>query len=250
MYVICAKTLTMNPNQRLPFKVVQSEKLSEQIGTQVLNSIISGHYKSGDLLPPERNLAEAFGVSRVVVREAIGSLSAKGILSVRQGKGTTVNARREWNTLDPDVMLLLHKDFLFEKLIEMRLIIEPELAALAAVNINEETLDELREFSDLPDDDTIEEHVFRDNMFHLTIARATGNPVLLTVLSSVSELLKESRRITFLADGEMPKARHWHNEIYKAIKARDPDAAREAMINHIQQVRKGLQRVMEHDSSP
>lgn len=240
----------MTENPSLPFKVVQSEKLSEQIGTQLLNSIISGHYTSGDLLPPERNLAEAFGVSRVVVREAIGSLSAKGILSVRQGKGTTVNDLREWNTLDPDVMMLMHKDFIFEKLIEMRLIIEPELAALAAANITDEILEELREFSDLPDDDTVEEHVVRDNIFHLTIARATGNPVLLTVLSSVSELLKESRRITFSAHGEMPKARYWHHKVFEAIEARDPEAARQAMRNHILQVSEGLRRGIESESPP
>lgn len=237
----------MTLDQKPPFQVVQSEKLSDQISTQLLKTIISGHYKPGDLLPPERNLAEVFGVSRVVVREALGSLLAKGIVSVRQGKGTTVNAIDEWNTLDPEVILLLHEEDVFDQLIQMRRIIEPELAALAAENITDEILEELRNVSDLPDDDTVEQHVVRDNLFHLTIARATGNPVLLIVLSSVSELLKESRRLTFSVPGEMPKARQWHKAIFEAIEARDPDAAREAMATHIQQVRDGLKRALEYE---
>ena len=110
----------MTLDQKPPFQVVQSEKLSDQISTQLLKTIISGHYKPGDLLPPERNLAEVFGVSRVVVREALGSLLAKGIVSVRQGKGTTVNAIDEWNTLDPEVILLLHEEDVFDQLIQMR----------------------------------------------------------------------------------------------------------------------------------
>jgi len=237
----------MTVDQNLPFKVVQSEKLSDQISTQLLKTIISGHYKPGDLLPPERSLAEVFGVSRVVVREALGSLLAKGIVSVRQGKGTTVNPIDEWNTLDPDVIILLHKDDVFEQLIQMRRIIEPEMAALAAKNITEEILEELRSISDLPDTDTVEQHVARDNLFHLTIARATGNPVLLIVLSSVSELLKESRRLTFSVPGEMPKARYWHRAIFDAIESHDPEAACQAMAAHIQQVRDGLKQALEFD---
>jgi DNA-binding FadR family transcriptional regulator len=232
----------MAADKKSPFRVVQSEKLSDQICTQILKTIISGHYKAGDLLPPERNLADSFGVSRVVVREALGSLLAKGIVSVRQGRGTTINPIDQWNTLDAEVLLLLHGDDIFENLIQMRQIIEPELAALAAEHITDEDIEELRELSDLPDDDTIEQHVERDSAFHLAIAKATGNPVLLIVLSSVSALLKESRRRTFVVPGEMPKARRCHQEIFSAIEARDPEAARQAMAAHMQQVHDGLKR--------
>jgi GntR family transcriptional repressor for pyruvate dehydrogenase complex len=223
------------------FQVVQTKKLSQQISRQLLERIISGYYKPGDLLPPERDLANMFQVSRVAVREALGTLVAKGILSVRQGRGTSVNPVDEWNTLDPEVFMLLHGDMVFEELSEMRRIIEPELAALAAVNITPLELEELRAIADLPESDSSEQHVERDTLFHLQIARATHNPVLLMVLSSISELLRESRRRTFAVQGELAKARNWHEMIFTAIEEHDPQAARQAMGEHIIQVRDALQ---------
>lgn len=225
-----------------PFRSVFAEKLSEQISRQLLEKIIAGRYKPGDLLPPERDLATAFGVSRVVVREGLNSLVSKGILSVRQGRGTTVNPMKDWNTLDPEVLMLLHGDQVFDKLIQFRRILEPEIAALAAQNITDAELEELQAFSDLPDTDTVEDHVEHDTAFHLIIARATQNPVLLIVLSSVSELLRESRRHTFAVPNELAKARDWHHIIYNAIASRDPAAARQAMLMHLDQVESGLQK--------
>ncbi|OGO38279.1 MAG: hypothetical protein A2W35_12225 [Chloroflexi bacterium RBG_16_57_11] len=225
-----------------PFRSVSSEKLSEQISRQLLERIIAGSYKPGDLLPPERDLATVFGVSRVVVREGLNSLVSKGILTVRQGRGTTVNPIKDWNTLDPEVLMLLHGDQVFDKLIQFRRILEPELAALAAQNITQEELEELHAFSDLPDTDTVEDHVERDTTFHLIIARATQNPVLLIVLTSVSELLRESRRRTFAVPNELAKARDWHLVLYEAISRRDPAAARQAMLTHLSQVESGLKK--------
>lgn len=224
------------------FQSLQSEKLGEQISRQLLENIISGNYQAGDRLPPERELANIFDVSRVVVREALGSLQAWGIISVRHGRGATVNPIDEWNTLDPQVLLLLHGDEAIHQLMETRRIIEPEMAALAAERITDAELEVLRANKDLPETDTMEEHVERDINFHLQIAKATHNPVLLMVLTSTSDLLREGRRRIFLVPGELPKARHWHQVIYEAIERRDPEAAREAMANHTEQVRQGLLR--------
>jgi len=227
------------------FQSLQSEKFSEQISRQLLQKIIEGHYKPGDRLPAERDLATIFSVSRVVVRESISSLEAKGIINVRQGRGTTVNAIDQWNTLDPQVLLLLHGDEVFEQLMETRRIIEPDLAALAAERITAVELELLRSISDLPEDDSIEEHVIRDMSFHLHIAKATHNPVLLMVLSSTADLLREARRRIFIVPGELAKARMWHLAIFSAIEKRDPQAALEAMAAHMEQVRIGLARSKE-----
>jgi GntR family transcriptional repressor for pyruvate dehydrogenase complex len=225
-----------------PFQVIQSAKLSEQISRQLLEIIVSGHYQPGDLLPPERDLAGMFQVSRVAVREGLSALVAKGILSVRQGRGTTVNPVEDWNTLDPEVLMLLHGDHVFEQLSAVRRILEPEIAALAATNITPEELEVLRSLSDLPDSDSVEQHVERDIAFHLQIARATQNPVLLIVLSSTTDLLRESRRRTFRVPGELPKARQWHQTIFFAIEKRAPEEARDAMRAHLGQVNHALQR--------
>ena len=224
-----------------PFRSVSAEKLSELISRQLLEKIVSGQYKPGNLLPPERELATAFGVSRVAVREGLNSLVSKGILSVRQGRGTTVNSVGSWNTLDPDVIMLLHGDKVFDELIQLRRILEPELAALAAQNITLEELEELRTFSDLPDSDDVEEHVERDTSFHLIIARATHNAVTLLVMSSINVLSLESRRRSFAVPKELAKAREWHQIIFDAIAKHDMIGAKQAMEMHIMQVDTALQ---------
>jgi len=225
-----------------PFQSLQSSKYSDQISLQLLQRIVEGHFKPGERLPPERDLASIFSVSRVVVRESISSLEAKGIVSVRQGRGTTVNPVDEWNTLDSQVLILLHGDEILSQLMETRSIFEPEMAALAAERISDDELASLQLCSELPEDDSVEEHVERDMNFHLMIARATHNPVLLMVLSSTSELLREGRRRIFIVPGELTKAREWHRAIYTAIAQRDAVAAREAMAGHMEQVRLGLER--------
>jgi GntR family transcriptional repressor for pyruvate dehydrogenase complex len=231
------------------FRSVQSEKLSEQISRQILETIVAGHYQPGDRLPSERDLADTFKTSRVVVREALGALVANGILSVRHGSGTTVNSIDDWNTLDAEVLMLMHGDEVFDQLSQLRSILEPELAALAAENIDPEALEALRIKSVLPDEDTMEQHVERDTEFHLAIAKATGNPVLLIVMSSITELLRECRRRTFAVPGELPKARAWHKAVFEAIEKRDAEAAREAMAKHMLQVHDGLQEYAEAKES-
>jgi len=224
------------------FETVQSEKLSEQISRQLLEAIVDGHYGPGDRLPPERDLAATFDASRIVVREALGLLNARGIVSVRQGRGTTVNPVSQWHSLDPQVLMLLYGDLAFDQLLEMRRIVEPELAALAAERITGAQLEELRAISDLPENDTVEQHVERDTEFHLRIAGAAHNPVLLIMISSIGDLLRESRRRTFVVPGAMAKARAWHHAIFAAIEAGDPVAAREAMAAHLRQVGEALER--------
>jgi len=218
------------------FRVVRSARLSDQISRQLLEAIFAGRYNQGDQLPPERDLATMFQASRVAVREALGSLIAKGILSTRQGRGTTVNPIEQWNTLDPEILLLRDGDQTLDQLHEVRRIIEPELAALAAQRAAPEEIENLRILADLPLDDSLEQHIERDTNFHVAIARATKNTVLQIVLSSISDLLRESRRRSFLVPGELVAARDWHHTVFEAIEQHDPEAARTAMVEHMGQV--------------
>lgn len=232
------------------FQVVRSAKLSDQISRQLLEAIFAGRYKQGDQLPPERDLAIMFQASRVAVREALGSLIAKGILSTRQGRGSTVNPIEQWNTLDPDILLLRDGDQTLDQLHEVRRIIEPELAALAAQRITPEELEALRPLCDLPLDDTIEQHIEHDANFHVAIARATKNTVLQIVLSAISDLLRESRRRSFLVPGELAAARDWHHKVFEAIERHDAAAARRAMVEHMGQVGHSLDsyKAIEHQT--
>ena len=218
------------------FKIVNSNRICDQISMQILEKIVSGEYSAGALLPSERKLVEETQASRIAVREAIGSLAAKGIISVKHGLGATVNPYDKWNTLDPKVLMMLLWQEAIAQLIEFRRIIEPEMAALAAERITPEEIETLISLSDLPDEDTMEEHAKRDNSFHLFITKVTRNSVMLMVMTSISELTYENRRQAFVIQGELAKAREWHKKIAHAIITRDPITARQAMEDHINQV--------------
>jgi GntR family transcriptional repressor for pyruvate dehydrogenase complex len=222
------------------FSSLQRDKLGEQISHQLLWAISDGRYPPGDRFPGERELARIFNASRIAVREAIGQLSARGIVSVQQGIGTTVNPVSKWNSLDPEVFFLLHSDRAFAQLIEVRRIVEPESAFLAAQRITDEQVQKLRPLSVLSVDDTQEQHVERDTEFHLEIARAAQNGLLLVIFSSISNLLRESRRYTYSVHSEIPKGHRWHQEILSAIEARDAEAARRAMKGHLDQTEQVL----------
>ena len=222
------------------FKIVRNNKLVAQIGHQIIEAIFSGGYKPGDQLPPERDLAVLFNTSRVAVREALSGLLAKGILSTRQGSGTTINPIEEWSTLDPVILLLRGGNDTFDQLQEVRRIIEPELAALAAENITPEELKALYPLSELRLDDTLEQHIDRDISFHVAIAQATKNTVLQIVLSSIGDLLRESRRRSYTMPGELAQAHKCHQKIYSAIEKHDTAGARQAMLEHMNQVQHSL----------
>jgi GntR family transcriptional repressor for pyruvate dehydrogenase complex len=239
----------MQAKNNQKFKGVQNKKLGAQISHQLVEAILSGRYSPGDQLPPERELAVMFETSRVAVRDALGALIAKGILNSRQGSGTTVNQVQQWNTLDPEILMLRDGDSTFDQLQEVRRIIEPELCALAAERSTQEEVDALRLLSDLPLTDTVEQHIERDTNFHLAIARITKNTVLQIVLSSISDLLREGRRRSFLVPGELADAREWHKVIYSAIERHDAEGARRAMVEHMGQVQRSLDgyKTVSHD---
>ncbi|MCE5259307.1 MAG: FadR family transcriptional regulator [Chloroflexi bacterium] len=224
------------------FNSLQHYKLGDQISRQLLWAIADGRYSPGDRLPAERDLAQMFSASRVVVREAIGQLNARGIVSVQQGIGTTVNPINKWNSLDPEVFFLLHIDQAFKQLIEVRRIIEPESAYLAAQRVTDEQLLKLRPLSVLSLEDTQEQHVERDTEFHLEIARAAQNDLLLVIFSSISNLLRESRRYTYSVSSEIPKGNRCHQEILAAIELRDAEGARRAMNGHLDQTEDVLEK--------
>ena len=229
-------------NNLSQFDSVQIDKLGEQIGRQLLWAIADGRYRPGDRFPGERDLARVFKASRIAVREAIGQLSAHGIVSVRQGVGTIVNPMSKWNSLDPEVFMLLHSTQALEQVLEVRRIVEPEAAFLAAQRITDEQVQQLRPLSILPEDDTVEQHVEHDTEFHLAIARAAQNQLLLLMVSSVSNLLRESRRCTYAVPGAIGQGHRWHQVVLSAIEARDAEAARRAMNGHLDQVEQALDR--------
>jgi GntR family transcriptional repressor for pyruvate dehydrogenase complex len=222
------------------YKVVQTSRLYEQIVQQIEDSIMQGALKPGDQLPAERELAQQFGVSRTAVREAVKTLREKGLLEAYSGRGTFITDGTSENirqSLDRMIKIGQPEGSLY--LAEVRAILEPEIAALAATRIEEQHLAGLREaFAVMGRSRTDSEaYIEADLDFHLALAEAAANPLILSLLDSIVGVLREQRLRIFRVEGGPERGQFHHQRILEAIEQRDPVKAREAMRAHLQQVR-------------
>ena len=221
------------------YRIVRTSRLYEQIVQQVEDSILKGQLKPGDQLPAERDLAQRFGVSRTAVREAVKTLREKGLVEAYSGRGTFVtNGTSQAIRQSLDLMIRVNQQEGSTHLAELRLVLEPEIAGLAALRIEEQLLSAMREAvavmdRNLGDPDA---YVEADLDFHLALAEAAGNPLILSLLDSIVGLLREQRSRIFNVDGGPERGQYHHKRILAAIEQRDSEAAREAMRAHLQQV--------------
>jgi GntR family transcriptional repressor for pyruvate dehydrogenase complex len=222
------------------YKVVQTSRLYEQIVQQIEKSITKGNLKAGEQLPAERELAQQFGVSRTAVREAVKTLREKGLVEAYPGRGTFVTngtARSMRHTLDRMMRSGSREGAVH--LVEVREILEPEIAALAAQRADEDARSAMRESIAVMDAARLDPEGFieGDLDFHLALAEGAGNPLILSLIDSIVGLLREQRLRTYHIDGGPERGQYHHKRILKAIERRDPKAAREAMCAHLRQVR-------------
>src|ERR1700694_1995930 len=221
------------------YKLVRTSRLYEQIVLQIEGSRVKGDLKPGDQLPAERDLAERFGVSRTAVREAVKALREKGLVEAYSGRGTFVtNGTSQAIRQSLDLMIRINQQEGSANLAELRLVLEPEIAGLAAPRIEEQLLATMREAvavmdRNLHDPDA---YVEADLDFHLALAEAVGNPLILSLLDSIVGLLREQRSRIFDVQGGPERGQFHHKRILAAIEQRDPETAREAMRAHLQQV--------------
>jgi GntR family transcriptional repressor for pyruvate dehydrogenase complex len=221
------------------YRTVKTSRLYEQIVQQVEASILKGQLKPGDQLPAERDLAQRFGVSRTAVREAVKTLREKGLVEAYSGRGTFVtNGTSQAIRQSLDLMIRINQQEGSANLAELRLVLEPEIAGLAAARIEEQLLSTMREAvavmdRNLHDPDA---YVEADLDFHLALAEAAGNPLILSLLDSIVGLLREQRSRIFDVDGGPERGQFHHKRILATIEKRDPAAAREAMRAHLNQV--------------
>lgn len=219
----------------MPFQTIDSQRLYQMVADQIGELIRSGEFPPGHRLPPERDLSKKLGVSRPVVREAMIALEIAGLIEVRTGSGTYV--RDQLTTPQPGIDVG-HSP---SDILTSRMMIEGDIAALAATTISDRALADLDALVDLlnhPQD--AGPGIDADLQFHVGIAAATGNGVLpalvewlwqmqhAPVFSILSERvrLRENREATVRA----------HRDIVKALRARDPVAASQSMRAHLNQV--------------
>lgn len=224
------------------YRAVKASRLYEQIVKQVEDSILQGRLKPGDQLPAERDLAQRFGVSRTAVREAMKTLCEKGLVEAQSGRGTFVtrpSSQAIWQPLN--LMIRINQQEGAAHLADLRQMLEPEIAALAAPRIEEQLLATMRETVAVMDrslhDHDPDAYIEADLDFHLALAEAAGNPLILSLLDSIVGLLRQQRSSIFKVDGGPERGQFHHKRILVAIEAHDPDGARNAMRAHLQQVR-------------
>jgi GntR family transcriptional repressor for pyruvate dehydrogenase complex len=221
------------------YKAVRTSRLYEQIVQQIEDSILKGALKPGDQLPAERELAQNFGVSRTAVREAVKALREKGLVEAYSGRGTFItNGTSQAIRQSLDLMIRISRQEGLAHVSELRQILEPEIAALAALRIEEQLLVTMRDAvatmdRSLHDPDP---YIEADLDFHLALAEAAGNPLVLSLLDSIVGLLREQRMHIFKVDGGPERGQFHHKRILAATEAGDPDRARAAMRDHLVQV--------------
>ena len=226
------------------YKILRTSRLYEQIIEQIEGSILAGELKPGDQLPAERELAQKFGVSRTAVREAVKALREKGLVEAISGRGTFItNGTSQAIRQSLDLMMRIGQPDGGVHLAEMRLILEPGIAALAATRVEEQHLAVMREAIAVMDGARQNPDAFieADLDFHLALAEAAANPLILSLLDSIVGLLREQRMRIFNVDGGPERGQFHHKRILEAVESRNPEKAGEAMRAHLEQVREDSQ---------
>ena len=222
------------------YKAIQASRLYEKIVQQIEESILKGELSEGSQLPAERDLAKQFGVSRTAVREAIKALQEKGLVDAFPGRGTFVtNGNPNSMRRSLDRIIKSGEPGGWAYLVEVRKILEPEIAALAAVRATDQDLALMREAFQVMDNAgcDADAYIEADLDFHLALAEAAANPIVLSLIDSIVGLLREERLRIFRVEGGPERGQHHHKCILEAIERHDPQEARAAMQAHLSQVR-------------
>ena len=220
---------------------IQTERLYQQIVEQIEVRFVSGELKVGDQLPSERELAEQFAVSRIAVREAVKTLREKGLVEIRPGRGTFItNGTQGVVRHSLDLLMKVGSAGASPNLVEVREIMEPEIAGLAAERINDAQILAMTKAVGLMDSalENVNDFVEADLDFHLALAQATQNPIIPILMNSIIDLLREQRKRIALVEGGLSRGQYHHKKIMNAVLRHDSKAARLAMQHHLKQVRK------------
>lgn len=225
---------------------MSGRRLYQQVVKEITTLIGSGSYPPGSRLPPERELAERFEVSRLTIREAIIALEVLGRVRVKTGSGVYVQSTQ------PEAPTAKEDDVGPFELTQARAVIEGEAAAIAASMITDDELRELEKTLSMMADENAEGDLtsqVADRQFHLVISRATRNAALSLSIQRLWEIREGSPRVRRAYEGVCKlngKNRlDEHKAIFDALKARDPAAARKAMHKHFARLIDALLHVSE-----
>jgi GntR family transcriptional repressor for pyruvate dehydrogenase complex len=222
---------------RSDFETFRRNKVYEEVAKQI-EQLILKKLQPGDKLPSERELAEMLSVSRSSIRDAIRSLELMGMVDPRQGTGTIVRELSFNSLANPLANTLKRKQELIAELFDFRQMLEPSLAARAAKRVSPEEISEMEEILERQEHKLKkgESAIAEDSEFHYAIALASGNSIVLKVLDTLMDLLRDSRERSLQGEGRPQKSLAGHRRVLAALKRNNPEAAKVAMRRHIQAV--------------
>jgi DNA-binding FadR family transcriptional regulator len=223
--------------ERMKFKPIRRKRLSEVATEQIREFILNNSMKAGDRLPSESEMVIQLGVSRVSVREAIRMLEISGILEVRHGRGVFVK-ELTGDIFVPLGQWLSMKQQTLQQHFETRLILEPEIAALAASHADAEDIGLLNEniyFQKEAREDDLVSTIRFDIEFHCLIARATKNKDVAMVMNTIAKYSFDGWKAALRTAGRNTNAVEEHLRIVDALFRKDPVKARTSMKNHLEE---------------
>jgi len=220
----------------LDFKPIKQPRVSDEVFKQLKGAVLSSDFKAGDKLPPERELAAQFQVSRIAIREAIRSLENSGFVEIRQGAtgGAYVTDLTFEQLASACLDLFLANKISIHELHQVRILMEPEVARLATLNATPESKQRLREAfeAESPPKATVKEDVALGTKVHFILAELCGNRFLEAIVNSV---IKMNAKILEELKPNPPHSIHppeEHGPLVDAVSNGDSEAAAEAMRNH------------------
>jgi GntR family transcriptional repressor for pyruvate dehydrogenase complex len=218
------------------FKPIRQLRVSEEIVAQLKESILLGHFKTGNKLPAERDLAEQFQASRVVIREALRKLENSGFIVTRQGAtgGAYVTDLTFEHLADAFLDLFLAEKISIPEMHQVRILVEPKVARLAALKVTPEYIQRLKdalEAEELPIS-SLSEDVEGKQKVHLILAEMCGNRFLEALVGSLTRLTRRAVEAVE-ADPHYMHPPGLHSPIVEAVLKRDSEAAGAAMEKHI-----------------
>jgi GntR family transcriptional regulator, transcriptional repressor for pyruvate dehydrogenase complex len=222
------------------YQPVARRKVYEQVAEQLLGQIGARRLKPGDVLPPERELTESFGVGRSSIREALRMLESQGVIAaVNGGSFIVADAASPLNS-SLRLMFTLDDRSGIHHLFELRRILEAEAAALAAARHGAQHLEEMdaavEEMAVSLADDGGSRFIEADLRFHLAVAEATGNRLVLHCMQAVRDVVRRALMTVFVIPDTPESAVVEHRAIRAAIASGDPARARQEMTDHLVRV--------------
>jgi GntR family transcriptional repressor for pyruvate dehydrogenase complex len=217
---------------------IKKTRIAEEVADRIRVLILDGTFPPGRPLPSERLLTERFGVSRGSIRDALRMLELIGLLETRHGQGTFPHELTVDRLVAPLASVMTYRHDLQDELLDVRRMFEPAVARVAATRVTDEDFADLHRILEAQRRKlkTGRSAIVEDTAFHAALARSTRNRVVVSIMTTLNDLLVESRTQALRQKGRPEKSIEGHEAVVAALRSRDAEAAGRAMYKHIDQI--------------